>query len=484
MNPLDRAIKDMFDCEPFSASYMGLHEYDFLYPPLGCDWINSCLDKLELNLSELSSWEDERLELDIAEATRTLKLNQIVEGFWRPWKSYPIAPSLIAEGIISLMVRDAPDVVKKKAMEVRINAIPIMLENSKEMLSKPKKLWVQLAKAELEGLKLTLLDMEAPSEPLRALESYEKWLDSLEADEGFEPIGETLFEEMLRIRGIEESPSSLALMARKKAKELREELEEAPEGKEVENAKEVYSEAVERARKFVIEKEIAPLSPDEEVEVIDTPKPLIPTIPYAAYISPPPYDWRNLGHLLVTPGAAKRDFYDILNTAVHETYPGHHLQLSLPQPTKYRPIVAQATDLIEGWAHYTEELMMEEGFENHPRYKWQVKKDMLWRWVRVYVDVELSTGKMSFEEAVKELVEVALLDEKSAYSEVLRYTLTPGYQLSYAYGKMRIKELREEVKEYMGSKFNLKEFHWMVLKEGALPVDVIRRRVIEEIQLR
>ena len=166
---------------------------------------------------------------------------------------------------------------------------------------------------------------------------------------------------------------------------------------------------------------------------------------------------------------------------MHETYPGHHLQLSLHLPTKYRPIVADATDLIEGWAHYSEELMMELGFEKDPRYVWQVKKDSLWRLVRVYVDVELSTGKMSFEEAVKELVEVAMLDEASAKAEVLRYTLTPSYQLSYAYGKRRIKEMREEVKEYAGSSFSLYGFHRLLLKDGALPVDVLRKKILQEV---
>ncbi|UXD22837.1 hypothetical protein IPA_08765 [Ignicoccus pacificus DSM 13166] len=482
LNPLDKTLQDMFSCEPQTATYLGLHEYDFLYPELGCEWMSKCLDTLELDLSELSSWEEEKLELDIQEAVRSLKVMQITTGFWRYWKSYPIAPGLISEMLISTILRNAPEDFKKKALEARIKAIPRMLENSKEMLSKPKKVWVQLARAELNGLKLMLLDMNAPNDVLESLAEYDKWLDSLEPEEGFEPIGETLFEELLRIRGIVETPSSLASWARSEARKLKEELGEEPQGKEVENAKDVYLEAVKRAKNFVIEKKVAPLALDEELEAIDTPKPLIPTIPYAAYFPPAPFEWRNLGYLSVTPGAAKREYYDILNTAVHETYPGHHLQLSLHLPTRYRPIVANATDLIEGWAHYTEELMMELGFETNPRYVWQVKKDMLWRLVRVYVDVELSTGKMSFEEAVKELVEVAMLDENSAKAEVLRYTLSPGYQLSYAYGKRRIKEMREEVKEYLGSKFSLYEFHKTLLKEGSLPVDVLRKLILEEVQ--
>ena len=482
LNPLDKMLQDYFTCNPHAASYLGLHEYDSLYSELSKEWLEDCLDKNEINLEELSSWEAEELEVDVQEAIRTVKVEQIIEGFWRPWKSYPVAPQAISEHVLSLLIRESNDVHKNYAMERRIKAIPKMLENSKELLERPKRIWVQLARAELNGLKLTLVDLNAPSDVLNKLVDYDKWLDSIEPEEGFEPIGETLFKELLSVRGIREDPFELAAEAKKRAKELREQLEEAPPGKDVENAKEVYLEAVSRAKRFVKEKRIAPLAPDEELDVVDTPKPLVPTIPYAAYMPPPVYSWRKLGNLLVTPGASKRDYYDILNTAVHETYPGHHLQLTLPPPTVYRPVVANATDLIEGWAHYTEELMMEQGFENHPRYKWQVLKDSLWRWVRVYVDVELSTGKMSFEDAVKELVEVAMLDERSAQAEVLRYTLSPGYQLSYAYGKMRIKEMREEVREYMGSKFSLLKFHELLLSEGALPVDEIRRRLLEKVQ--
>ena len=482
MNPLDKALHDYFSCNPHAASYLGIHDYDPLYADLSREWFESCLDKTEMNLEELSSWDNENLEIDIQEAIRSIKVEQLLEGLWRPWKSYPVAPQAISEHILSLMIRDSTEAHKRYSMERRIKAIPEMLENSKELLERPRSLWVSLAKAELNGLKLTLVEINTPSDVLNKLVEFDKWLDSLQPDEGFEPIGETLFRELLSIRGIKEDPFTLANEARRKAKEIREELEEAPAGKEVESAKEVYMEAVTKAKKFVLENRIAPLALDEELEVIDTPKPLIPTIPYAAYMPPAVYSWRNVGHLLVTPGAPKRDYYDILNTAVHETYPGHHLQLTLHLPTVYRPVVANATDFVEGWAHYTEELMMEQGFEEHPRYKWQVLKDSLWRWVRVYVDVELSTGRMSFEEAVKELVEVAMLDEKSAQAEALRYTLSPGYQLSYAYGKMRIKEMREEIKEYMGSKFSLMEFHRMILSEGALPVDILRKMVLEKVQ--
>ncbi len=477
LNPLDKVILTVFKHNPHLASYYGLRDYDFLVPKLSKEEIENTLnDYLEV-LSELKKYEPENdeLKLDKDQFVRELKQSYIMLEGWKLWRHYPVAPDIITEMILSIMFSDANEKHKEEALKARIRAIPQMLEESKELLEEPYSIWVSLTNMQLQGLRLMLIDMNAPNEVLRTIEDYSKWLTNLETKEGFKPIGEELFEELLKVRGIEEDSESLAKWAKEEAMKLREELGNPPEGVEAEDPRKAYIEAVNRARKFVKEKAVVPLPPDEELEVRDTPEPLRPIIPFAAYYPPQRFSPFNKGTLIITPGASKRDYFDILNTAVHETYPGHHVQLTFPLPTKYRAF-ADATDYIEGWAHYTEELMLEQGFERHPRYVWQVKKDSLWRLVRVYVDIWLSKGKMSFDEAVKELVEVAMLDEESAKAEVLRYTLTPGYQLSYAYGKRRIKEMREMVMQE--GKFSLYEFHERFLKFGALPVDVVKELIV------
>ncbi len=484
MNPLDESLLAWFKCFPHHASFLGLSQYDSLYPELSLAWMEKCVDELNSSLANLEDWEDEALEIDASEAVRSLRSSLLEFAFWKPWKGYPIAPSVITELILTVLLRkDLPEPHKSEALAKRIKAIPEILENSKELLERPRELWVRLALAELEGLKLTLLELSVPQEVLAKLVEYEKWLEGLEPDEGFEPMGEPLFRELLGVRGIRMGIESLESLARKKAEELREELGERPSGKAVEDPKEAYAESVKRAREFVVEKRLAPLSPDEQLSIEETPKPLVPTIPFAAYNPPSPFSFLNMGYLFVTPKASKKDYYEILNTAVHETYPGHHLQLSLKLPTKYRYVVANATDLVEGWAHYSEWLMYENGFDDHPRYRWEVMKDSLWRWVRVYLDIGLSTGKLSFREAVEELTEVVGMDEEAAKAEAIRYTLTPGYQLSYAYGKMRILEMREKFKEYLGSKFDLYSFHEALLSEGALPVDVLEGIVAKKLNV-
>ena len=479
MRPLDDVIRGWFEHNPQMASYLGLSEYDFSVPSLSREGLEKYLDWCVEAVSKLKEWDAGGLQLDKEAVLRELELELLVLGEWRPWRHYPLAPSVASELLLSILLSSKPEEHKKAALAHRLKLLPKIFEESKELLEKPKKAWVELARAEMQGLKLLLLEIGAPDEVKRAVEEYHKWLDGLEGEEGFQPMGEELFERLLEVRGIRMSANELEVLGRKKAKELREELGEAPEGVEVEDPKAAYSEAVAKARKFVVEKKLVPLAPDEELEVIETPEPLRPTIPYAAYQPPAPFSPFNYAYLMVTPGSTKKDYFDILNTAVHETYPGHHVQLSFHLPTKYR-YLASATDYIEGWAHYAEWLMFEWGFEAHPRYAWQVKKDSLWRWVRVYVDVGLSTGRMSFDEAVRELTEVAMLDEASATSEALRYTLTPGYQLSYAYGKMRIMELREAYKEYAGTSFSLYDFHEKFLSFGALPVDSIGELLLSQ----
>ncbi len=477
LNPLDEVVLTTFKHSPHLASFYGLRDYDFLVPKLNKEGIEEMLnDYLELS-SKLKDYEpeNEELRLDRDQFLRELRQSYITLEGWKLWRHYPLAPDVITEMLLSIIFSDANEKHKEEALKARIKAIPQMLEESKELLEEPYSIWVSLTNMQLQGLRLMLLDMNVPNEVLVALEEYSKWLSSLQPKEGFKPIGEELFEELLRARGIEEDSESLAKWAREEAFKLKDELGKPPEGLEAEDPRKAYIEAVKRARAFVKEKAIVPLPPDEELDVRDTPEPLRPIIPFAAYYPPQRFSPFNKGTLIITPGASKRDYFDILNTAVHETYPGHHVQLTFPLPTKYRAF-ADATDYVEGWAHYTEELMLEQGFEEHPRYAWQVKKDALWRLVRVYVDVWLSKGKMSFEEAVRELVEVAMLDEESAKAEVLRYTLTPGYQLSYAYGKRRIKEMREMVMQE--SKFSLYEFHERFLRFGALPVDVIKELII------
>jgi uncharacterized protein (DUF885 family) len=185
------------------------------------------------------------------------------------------------------------------------------------------------------------------------------------------------------------------------------------------------------------------------------------------YIVTRPSDVRNLGKHLNYPS--------IVNTAVHEGFPGHFLQMAVSNRGSFVRLLAGGTETIEGWAHYCEEMMMEHGFNRSPEVRFVQVNDAIWRAVRIIVDVKLSRGEMSFDEAVDMLMKEAGMSREAAVAEVRRYTLTPGYQLSYLLGKHMILKLRDEVKKKMGNKFSERFFHDTVAANGELPIFLLRK---------
>jgi uncharacterized protein (DUF885 family) len=137
--------------------------------------------------------------------------------------------------------------------------------------------------------------------------------------------------------------------------------------------------------------------------------------------------------------------------------------------------LAEGTETVEGWAHYCEELMREKGFITDLETRFIQINDMIWRAVRIIVDVKLSKGEMSFDEAVEMLVREAGLSKEAAVAEVRRYTQTPGYPLSYLLGKHLILNLKEEIKQKMGDKFDEKFFHDTIIANGYLPISMLRK---------
>ena len=168
----------------------------------------------------------------------------------------------------------------------------------------------------------------------------------------------------------------------------------------------------------------------------------------------------------------------------HEAYPGHHLDFACNNA--FAPLVlmlGQGTETIEGWAHYCEELMLEEGFYDDPKKaELVILNGQIWRAVRIIVDIELHSKERTVEEAIKMLMEEAAMDETSATAEVTRYTFSPGYQLSYLIGKLLIDDLRKEVKEKMGDKFTLKFFHDTILQSAGMPYYYLKEFFTQKIK--
>ncbi|HVQ27191.1 MAG TPA: DUF885 domain-containing protein, partial [Planctomycetota bacterium] len=255
--------------------------------------------------------------------------------------------------------------------------------------------------------------------------------------------------------------------------------------------REAYVSEVERTRRFVVERKIAPIPAGERLEILDTPVFERALRPYAVYQAPAPFDAETAGVLYVTPidirrskdeqaaqlGAHCTPALPIL--ALHEGYPGHHLQLTHANRAGSRLRRIMHSDVLaEGWALYCEELMWEQGyFTADPLTRLFQLRDLLFRACRVVLDAALHSGRMTPAQAVDYLVEQAMLDPTLAASEVSRYCTTPTQPMSYLVGKLQILELRSEAQQKLGARFQLHDFHAALLASGTIPPALVREEL-------
>ena len=162
-------------------------------------------------------------------------------------------------------------------------------------------------------------------------------------------------------------------------------------------------------------------------------------------------------------------------------YPGHYTQfLYGPQfPSRIRKVFGANTN-SEGWAHYSEQMMLDEGLSNgDPKARLAQLQDALLRDVRFIVGIELHTGKMTVEQAQKLFEEESYTPGPVALSEAKRGTsdATYGY---YTLGKLMILKLRDDYRAKKGAQYSIKEFHDSFLKLGPLPLPLIRKAMLGE----
>ena len=169
----------------------------------------------------------------------------------------------------------------------------------------------------------------------------------------------------------------------------------------------------------------------------------------------------------------------IISTAIHEVYPGHYTQFLWLQaaPSKTRKVLYNASN-AEGWAHYTEQMMLDEGYGNHdPKLRLGQLVDALLRDARFIVGIEMHTGKMTLEQGQEFFVKEGFQVPPVAEVEARRGTSDPTY-LYYTLGKLQILKLREDYRKQQGSKFTLQEFHDRFMRQGSVPMKIIRKSML------
>jgi uncharacterized protein (DUF885 family) len=166
--------------------------------------------------------------------------------------------------------------------------------------------------------------------------------------------------------------------------------------------------------------------------------------------------------------------------AYHEGIPGHHLQLSLAQEMQNLPEFrrhAGYTAFVEGWALYAERLGKEVGHYQDAYSDYGRLENEMWRAIRLVIDTGVHEKHWSREQMVEYFHRYTAMDEPNIQSEVDRYIAWPGQALAYKLGQLEILKLREEARQKLGNKFELRAFHDEVLGNGALPLDVLDSEV-------
>ncbi len=166
----------------------------------------------------------------------------------------------------------------------------------------------------------------------------------------------------------------------------------------------------------------------------------------------------------------------IISTAMHEAYPGHYVQFLWMQQvqSKARKLL-YANSNVEGWAHYCEQMMMDEGYGAADlKLRLGQLQDALLRNARYIVGIQMHTGKMTYEQGIDFFVKEGYQTRSNGERETKRGTSDPTY-LYYTLGKLEILKLREDYKKQKGSAFTLEEFHNRFMHEGAPPIKIVRR---------
>ncbi len=506
------------------ATHVGIHEYDHNLPRGTRDAQLEELVRVKEALGRLEAIDRRGLSpsrrVDYGVLRNTLRFFAFETEELRIWESMPAAADLVGEALFPLFVREfAPLSRRMESITERLERTPRYVQETKGKLRTPVRMWVDIGLESAQRLpgfleiiraagKEALPDGdrarldEATAVAAEAFDAYGRWLESEVLPNARERtgIGAEKFRKLVRLRELGLTVDEIYAVGKRYLRDSKRSLarlaEEVKAGASVEQAHDIVKgdhpatfeealaytrKAMEEGKRFIRERSLATIPPNEELKVIETPSFLRHIIPFAAYVMPARFEPRQQGFYMVTPVEDKPEmlrehsYAGTRNTAVHEGYPGHHLQLTCANLNKsHARVFAHAVESIEGWAHYCEDMMKENGYSADPATRFVQMRDQVWRACRIIIDVDLHRGTMTFDGAVDFLVKEAGMERPGAVAEVKRYTYTPGYQLSYLVGKHLIHQLRKEVKRGLGKDYSDRLFHDTFLYAGSLPMKYMR----------
>lgn len=429
-----------------------------------------------------------------------------------------------SNGIFSLLKKEY-DTPRNRALSAtaRLKQMPPMLEEGKKNLTKPVRLYAQLAIDSARSVDslftdslMTLARDLSPAERDElvgardaAIKSLHGFADDLEKRlpgmVAFAPMGEANYNYMLKhIYLLPLDAKQVEMLGQSELARYRalESLLPDPSfanpdpsrSKNVPQNQEGFLKAYERRQAEMIDflksNRLVTLPPYLGTFYIrQLPEAFKPTSPGGFMNAPGKYDKDSSGfYFIPTYNPQSKNFY--IRAAIedprpilgHEGIPGHFLQLSIANQLKDEiRRQHQDTIFVEGWALYTEEMLMRTGlYPNNSVSQGQILRLSRYRAARIGVDVNLHTGKWSFEEAVKYFMEAGGLDREAAEGEAAGAASSPTQKISYITGKWQIMRLLGRYRDKQGAAFRLGQFHDDLLKNGSLPVSIVEWLMLDD----
>jgi uncharacterized protein (DUF885 family) len=263
---------------------------------------------------------------------------------------------------------------------------------------------------------------------------------------------------------------------------------------------------LDKLRKYVADRKLVGIPSAIRAKVKETPQYLRATS-FASMDTPGPFEKRATeAYYYVTPTEEdwpkkeKEEWLTAFNyytsdvTSIHEVYPGHYVQflhLNASPASKVEKIFGSYA-FIEGWAHYSEKMMIDEGFgspsnsspseddvKRAAKYRMAQADEALLRLCRLCVSIKVHTQNMSIDEATRFFQDNCYYEPKPARQEAMRATFDPGY-LNYTLGKLQILKLRDDYKAQQGDEFSLQKFHNELLSHGMPPIRLLREIMLKD----
>jgi uncharacterized protein (DUF885 family) len=526
----------VFRYDPVQGTQAGFHQYDAMLPSGSRADIEAQTAALHKFEQEVEGF-DARGLTPTAAADRELVLAQIRGQLLsleviRPWEKNPdVYSSGVSSAVFVVMSRNfAPAAVRLKSVIAREKLMPRLFQSARENLKNPPRIYTEIALEQMPGI-VSFFQNDVPAAfkdvsddavmaefqktnqgVIDALNSYAAFLktDLLPRSQGEFRIGaetyrkKLLYDEMVDIpldrlleigranlrRNQEEFTRVAAQVDKSRTAEqiLNEAMLDHPAADKLMQS---FRDVLSGLREFIEKNRIVTI-PSKVPPIVEETPPFERALTTASMDTPGPFEkiakeaFFNVTLPEKTWDARQTEEYlqgfnrgTIISTAVHEVYPGHYTQFVwiARAPTKVRKLMGCGSN-AEGWAHYTEQMMLDEGYgKGDLKLRLGQLQDALLRNARFIVGIQMHTGKMTVDEAVEYFVKEGYQVRPVAEKEAKRGTSDPTY-LVYTLGKLEILKLREDYKKMKGDKYTLQGFHDAFLGQGYPPVKLVRRALL------